>query len=354
MSYQVTIDPIGEVIEVEEDQTILDAALRAGIYLPHACGHGLCGTCKVEIQEGDFEHGDASPFALLEMEKEEGKCLACCATPNSDLTIEADSEEDPDAESYPVRDFVATVSKIESLTPRIIAIFMVLEETDFKFQAGQYVNINIPGLDDYPRAFSIASPPSDNKVIELNVCLVEGGKGTQWLHNNLKVGESLSFSGPYGRFFFRQSQKAPAIFLAGGSGLSSPKSMVLDLIEKNETRPITLIYGAREQSELYYRSLFEELDNEHENFRYVAALSDEPEDSDWTGYRGYVHEVAKQVFDNKFEGYNAYMCGPPPMVDACITTLMQGRLFEKEMFMENFYSNANKDDKPKSPLFKSI
>lgn len=113
MTYEVTIDPIGETIEVEEGQTLLDAALRAGIYLPHACGHGLCGTCKIEIIDGDIDHGPASPFALMDMEREEGKCLACCATPRSDLTIEADLEEEPDAHNHPVRDLLVWLAKLK-------------------------------------------------------------------------------------------------------------------------------------------------------------------------------------------------------------------------------------------------
>jgi phenol hydroxylase P5 protein len=354
MSYEVTIDPIGETIAVEAGQTLLDAALRAGVYLPHACGHGLCGTCKVTILEGEIDHGAASPFALMDIEREEGKCLACCATALSDITLEADIEEDPDAKPHPVRDFVGVVSKIETLTPRIKSIFLAIENGGIEFQAGHYINLYIPGMEDKPRAFSIASPPSEKNLIELNVALVDGGQGTTWLHNALKVGDEIRFSGPYGRFFIRNSAKEPMIFLAGGSGLSSPKSMILDLFEHDETRHITFIYGARNQAELYYRELFEELAAEHTNFTYVPVLSAEPDDSGWTGARGFVHEAAKAHFNGKFNGHKAYMCGPPPMIDACITTLMQGRLFERDMFMENFYSQANQDAVAKSPLFKNI
>ncbi|MDJ0880924.1 MAG: phenol 2-monooxygenase domain-containing protein [Gammaproteobacteria bacterium] len=354
MTFNVTIEPIGETIEVEEGQTLLDASLRAGVYLPHACGHGLCATCKVEVVEGDVEHGEASPFALMDMERDEGKCLACCATPNSDLVIEADIEEEEDAENHPVRDFVGVVSKIETVTPRIKSIFLAIENGGIEFQAGHYVNVLIPGMEDHPRAFSIASPPSETNLVELNVALVEGGKGTTWLHEELKVGDGLKFSGPYGRFFVRDSASEPMIFLAGGSGLSSPKSMILDLFEKGESRQITFIYGARNQDELYYRELFEELAEEHDNFTYVPALSDEPEDSDWKGARGFVHEVAKDHFGGMFAGHKAYMCGPPPMIDACITTLMQGRLFEQHLFMENFYNAGSAEETSKSPLFKNI
>jgi ferredoxin len=121
MSHQLTIEPIGQTIEVEDGQTVLDACLRAGIWLPHACCHGLCATCKVVVRDGEVEHGEASPFALMDFERDEGKTLACCATLQSDVVIEAEIDEDPDAELIPVRDFEGTVARIEQLTPTIKA-----------------------------------------------------------------------------------------------------------------------------------------------------------------------------------------------------------------------------------------
>ena len=353
MSYAVTIEPTGNVIEVAAGQTILDAALRSGVYLPHACGHGLCATCKVEIVEGDVEHGQASPFALMDMEKDEGKCLVCCATPRCDMVIEADLEEEPDAECHAVKDYTGVMTKIESFTPRIKAVFLAIENSGIEFQAGQYINLKLPGIEQ-ARAFSIANPPSEPNLIELNVCRVESGEGTAYIHEGLKVGDELGFSGPYGRFHVRKSAPEPMIFLAGGSGLSGPKSMILDLFEQEEKRPITLVYGARTERQLYYRELFEELDKEHGNFTFIPALSEEAEDSAWAGARGFAHEAAHERFGGRFEGHKAYICGPPPMVDACVNTLMRGRLFEKDIYMENFFTNENKNDRPKSPLFKTI
>ena len=353
MSYELTIEPLGETIEFEEDQTILDAALRAGIHIPYACGHGLCSTCKVDILDGEVDHGNASPFALMDFEREEGKCLACCARPMSDLVIEADIDEDVDGRRIAVKDFSAHVSRLVDLTPRIKGIVLVLDDGEIDFQAGQYINLLVPSCDT-PRAFSIASSPSEKCVIEINVALVPGGQATTWIHQELKVGDQLRFSAPFGRFYVRESSLEPMIFLAGGSGLSSPKSMILDLFERGEARPVTLVYGARNQQELYYRELFEELEREHSNFRYIPALSNEPERSGWQGHRGFVHEVAEQVFRGRFEGHKAYLCGPPPMIDACVTVLMKGRLFEKHIFMEQFFNQASKDEGPKSPLFKSL
>jgi phenol hydroxylase P5 protein len=353
LSYELTIEPLGRTIEVEDGQTILDASLRAGIYLPHACGQGYCATCKVTIVDGDVDHGSASNFALMDYEREEGKCLACCAMPESDVVIEADIEIDEDARNLPVRDFHGVVSRIENLTPTIKGVWIKLGNGDvLDFQAGQYINVQLPN-DLGHRAFSLANPPSTGNEIELNIRLVPGGEGTTWIHNELAVGDPITVTGPYGRFFVRKSAQVPSLFMAGGSGLSSPRSMLCDLLEEGSPHPITLVYGARNQAELYYHQEFLELATRYPHFTYIPALSDEPADSDWPGFRGYVHQAAKEAFNNDFRGRKAYLCGPPIMIEACITTLMQGRLFERDIYTEKFFSAADAQQ-VRSPLFKRL
>lgn len=354
MSYQLTIEPLGATIEVEEGQTLLDAALRQGIYIPHACGHGLCGTCKVQVEGGEVDHGHANPFALMDFERDAGKTLACCATLQSDATIEADIDEDPDAQVIPVRDFLTTVSRIETLTPTIKAIFLKLDQP-IHFQAGQYVQVVIPGVEG-SRAFSIAKSPAQVQAsgeIELNVRIVAGGAGTTWLHHKLAAGNRLQISGPYGRFFVRKSANVPMIFMAGGSGLSSPRAMIHDLLEEHSQLPITLMYGQRVREELYYDDEFRALAATHPNFTYVPSLSGEPESSDWPGARGFVHEVAKAHFGGTFSGHQACLCGPPVMIEACISTLMQGRLYERDIYTEKFLSAADTNQQ-RSPLFRRV
>ncbi|WP_085318268.1 NADH:ubiquinone reductase (Na(+)-transporting) subunit F [Derxia lacustris] len=354
MTYQLTIEPLGQTIEVAEGQTILDASLRAGIYLPHACCHGLCATCKVQITDGEVEHGAASTFALMDVEREDGKCLACCATLQGDLTIEADIDEEPDARVLPVRDFDGSVSRIESLTPTIKGVWIELDAPGgMDFQAGQYVNLQLPGGEE-SRAFSIASPPSQRGEIELNIRRVPGGRGTTWVHDELKVGDRVRLTGPYGRFFVRRSAARPMLFIAGGSGLSSPRSMILDLLADGCSEHLTLVYGARSRDELYYHAEFEALAARHANFSYVPALSDAGADAGWTGARGFAHEVARARFDNDFRGLKAYLCGPPAMIEACIATLMQGRLFERDIHTEKFLSAADAAGAARSPLFRSL
>ncbi|MGB1563489.1 MAG: NADH:ubiquinone reductase (Na(+)-transporting) subunit F [Sinimarinibacterium flocculans] len=352
MSYQITVEPVGQNLEANEGQTLLDACLRAGVWLPHACGHGLCGTCKVQVVDGEIDLGPVSPFALMDFEREERKCLACCAVPLSDVVIEAEIDEDPDARHIPIADFNATVTRIVDLTPTIKGIHLALDGEGMSFQAGQYVNVHIPG-ETHPRAFSLAQSPQNAGEIELNVRRVPGGAGTAYLHEKLNTGDTLRVTGPYGRFFVRKSDPRPLLFMAGGSGLSSPKSMILDLLEQGETRQITLVYGARNRAELYYDALFRELAELHPNFEYLPALSEPTEACAWAGFKGFVHEAAAERFGGDFRGQRAYLCGPPPMIEACIRTLMQGRLFERDIFTEKFLSGADAGA-TRSPLFKAL
>ena len=349
--YHLTLEPLGETVEVEDGQTILEACLRSGIWLPYACGHGRCGTCKVDVTGGDVDHGHASPFALMDIERADGKTLACCATLKSDATVEAEIEEDEDAENHPLRELTGRVTRLADLTPTVRGIWLAVPD-DFAFQPGQYVNLFVPGLDE-PRAFSIANAPSERGVIELHVRRVPDGKATTWLHESLKVGDELRLAGPYGRFFVRQSKTAPRIFIAGGSGLSSLQSMLLERLGSGCTVTITLIHGVRSVAELYHRETFEALAREHATFRYVPAISGD--DAAHGLEKGFAHEVLERLYEGKLAGNGAYLCGPPPMVEACIRTLMKGRLFEKDIFTERFVTQGDGESAlARSPLFKRI
>jgi phenol hydroxylase P5 protein len=189
--------------------------------------------------------------------------------------------------------------------------------------------------------------------VELNVRIVAGGEGTTFIHQRLREGDRVTIKGPYGRFFVRKSVRKPLIFMAGGSGLSSPRSMILDLLEHGWDSPLTLIYGQRIKAELYYHDEFVALAKQYVNFHYVPALSDEPSGSGWTGFRGFVHEAAAEAFPDGFAGHQAYLCGPPVMIDACVTALMQGRLFEDDIYFEKFISAADAQQ-VRSPLFRKI
>lgn len=352
--FELVVEPTGDVLEVKEGQTILDTLLRSGISIPYQCGHGLCSTCKVTILEGEVDHGEASPFALMDFERDEGVALACCATAQSDIVIEAEIDVDPDARIIPIQDFDAKVERVEKLTGDIIGIWLKLDK-DLDFQAGQYINLQVPGVAQ-PRAFSIASSVSQSDLIELHVRYVPDGKATSFLHNDLNIGDTLKASGPFGRFFVRKSRTTPVMFIAGGSGLSSPKSMILDLLDTGFKQPIELFHGTRTAADVYDKELFETLSSEHKNFSYTPVPFDISDESgaDWVGEHGALQDVISQKFEGNFKNWTAYLCGPPGMIEVCIRALMQGRLFENDIFTEGFLTSAEAETASKSKVFKRI
>lgn len=351
MSYDLTIEPLGVTVQVEDEQTLLDAALRAGIWLPHACNHGLCSSCKAELIEGEIEHGNASPFALMDYERDEGMLLTCSATAESDLVIEVDIEIDADARQIPVEDFNAAVVDIQH--PDLTMLVLKLKaERFFDFQPGQYLNLNVPGIDG-PRAFSVASLP-DDELIELHIRLVPNGAATEYLHNKLETGDLLTFSGPYGQFFLRDSRQEPALLLAAGSGLSGVLGMARQMLQVDPQRSITLYHGVRTEPALYADEVLKALQEQYTNFQYCPVLSQPGADQPWSGRVGHVQRALAEDLNEQFTGHVAYICGSPAMVEGCISTLIKGRLFERDIFVERFYNAENANSVKRSKLFKTI
>lgn len=346
--FQVTVEPLGRIIECRDDQNILDACLRNGIWLPHACTHGTCATCKAEIVEGSVDYGDASGFALMDFEKEAGKALLCCALPLSDVVVLGEIDEEPGLVFHPVRDHEATVAGIEECARETRRLTLDLDD-EIEFSAGQYISLHVPDSTAV-RAYSMASVPSQKNRIELQIRRTPGGLASDgWIFPTLKEGDRVKFSGPFGRFMYRTAREEPAIMIAGGTGLAPITAMIRDNLENGREQKMYLYQGARTRADLYDVELFERLQAEHpDQFFYRPALSDE----EWDGAQGMVTDVLDADFD-KCRGHVAYICGPPPMVDAAIKVLMKKRLFPRDIYREDFYDQADKaTGGVKSPLLK--
>ncbi|KWW97604.1 oxidoreductase [Carbonactinospora thermoautotrophica] len=348
-TYRVTVEPLGQQVDCREDQPILDACLRAGIWLPHACTHGTCGTCKVEILDGEVDHGDASTFALMDFERDEGKTLLCCARPRSDVTIEGDVEVEEGVTTYPVRDFVGTVAAVEDCATDTRRLLIDLDH-DIAFNPGQYVSLEVPGT-GVSRTYSMANPPAESRRIELHIRRTPGGLASDgWIFKTLAPGDTVRLSGPYGRFFWRPARTEPAICIAGGTGLAPIKAMIRHVLETGADREIILYHGGRTAAHMYDVDYFRALEEAHpDRFRYRPCLSDEQA----AGYQtGLVTDVLAAEMDT-CRGHVAYVCGPPPMVEAALRTLMAKRLFPRDIYREDFYDASDKAAaNVRSPLLK--
>lgn len=314
---------------------MLDACLREGIWLPHACTHGTCGTCKAIVLEGNVDHGDASPYALLDSERKEGCALICVAKARSDLVIEGEIDAEEGVEVHPVRDYTGTVELLDEVSPDVRRLFIALDRP-LSFNPGQYIQLVMPDGDSRP--YSVASTPATPDRIELHIKRTPGGACTDgWVFKHLAVGEAVSLSGPYGRFSFRPLRPAPVLLLGGGTGLAPLKSMVQDIAETGGEHSVILYHGVATRTDLYDHELLEAWDAEYDWFSYRPALSRD----EWKGRSGRVPALLAEDYP-RASGHTAYICGSPAMVTDTLRALMKARLFPRDIFREDFFDSRDR------------
>ncbi len=339
MSYQVTVQPSGHTFEVEENEFILDAALRQGIAFPYGCRSGSCGTCLGQVLEGEVHYPDGLPLTVMEHEHEKGRAVFCVSVAKSDLVLEV-TEITRSAE-IEVKTLPARVASLRKLSDDVMEMSLTLPANErLAFRAGQYIEFLLK--DNKRRAFSIANSPSHDESIELHIRHVEGGYFTDHVFKQMKPKALVRIEGPHGSFFVRDTEQGetprPIIFIAGGTGFAPIKGMIEQLIEQGDKRPLHLYWGVRGEKDLYRNDLPEKWAFQHKHIVYVPVLSEAK--NDWQGRRGFVHSaVAKDFAD--LSGFDVYMAGPPPMVDAAKKLFKKQGLPEKQLYFDAFDFSAD-------------
>lgn len=340
MSYTITLLPFEKQFTCEENETILQAGLRQGFNLRYGCKHGGCGSCKALVTEGEVDQEDASSFALMDFEREQGYALLCSSFPLDDITLDlSDYEEEELTAAVPIQEYQAEVEKVTALTHDIRGIHIrLIEPAAMSFQAGQYVDLLVPGTTEW-RSYSMANPPSRDGEIEIMIKLVPNGLFSAYAAERLQAGERLTLQGPYGNFHLRDSE-SQALFIAGGSGMAPILALLRDMTEKKDARQVTYFYGARARRDLFQLDELYGLEQQLANFRFLPALSEPLPDDEWNGEVGLITEVVKRYVPY-LTGLQAYMCGPPVMIDAAIALLTKGGMQEGGIFYDKFVTKAD-------------
>ena len=343
----VRFEPVGIEIEVDEDQTILRAAAEQGIMLMHGCKEGQCASCKSFLLEGDdIELDKYSTFALPDYEREEGYTLLCRAHAYEDVTIELlNFDEDMIRSGLPIQEAVAEVVSNEPVTHDIRHLVLrLVEPTEIKFFPGQYVDIRIPGH-EATRSFSMANTSSrDSGQLEFVIKVYPDGLFSHFLDTKLAVGDRLELTGPFGVFTLREGHDADLIFLGGGAGMAPILSLLRSMSERGIARRATYYYGARRRRDLCFEKELRALEESLPGFRYVPALSEPSEEDCWDGEVGLITDVVKR-HEADLTGADAYICGPPPMVDAAIPMLTMLGVAEKRIYYDKFTTTGDADEK---------
>jgi propane monooxygenase reductase subunit len=335
-TYNVRLEPVGIEFEVDEDETVLRGAFRQGLMLMHGCKEGQCAACKSFLLDGEVDLEKYSTFALNDFEMEEGWTLLCRAHAESDLVVELiNYDEEVLRSGVALQTQQMRVEKIEELTHDIRRL--VLSGDEIKYKPGQYVDIKIPGSDEV-RSFSMANLPCGE--LEFMIKVYPDGKFSSLLSGgDLKEGDEVEVTGPFGVFSLREKSDRPLVFIGGGAGMAPILAVLRSMAEKGNARPAVYYYGARGPKDLFHQEELAELERQLPNFRFVPALSECPDEESWSGERGLITDVVARC-EQELSEADAYLCGPPPMVDAAIGLLVQSGVPESRVYYDKFTTTA--------------
>lgn len=299
-------------ITANPKETLLHAALRHGIDFPHSCRVGGCATCKCRLVSGRVRELTEASYILDDAALDQGYILACQSVPLGDLHIEVDLTR-----HAAMRQVRGKVVGQEALTHDITRLVVQLQEA-LPYKAGQYAALTLDALPGQPRLFSFATPAQPDAQVAFFIRKVPGGVFTGLVNERSLLGQGLTLEGPQGEFHLRTSA-APLLLVAGGSGLAPLLAILQDALAGNLRRPTTLLFGARQERDLYALDEITRLAAQWPvPFRFIPVLSECAPDARWHGARGLVTEHIPVLLE---AGAHAYLCGPPGMIDSATARL---------------------------------
>jgi len=349
--------------------TLLSALAGKSVFLPSACGGGgTCAMCECQVIEGGGEILPTETGHISRNKAKEKWRLACQVKIKEDMKIHV-----PD-EIFSIQKWEATVESNNNVATFIKELVLNLPEGEnLNFQAGGYIQIDIPEYqnltfnnfdiekeyhpdwdqykiwdlvanNDEPvfRAYSMANHPAEGNRVMLNVRIATPppplwneappGLASSYIFN-LKPGDKVTVSGPFGEFFIKDTQRE-MVYIGGGAGMAPMRSHLFHLFQTLKTgRKVSFWYGARSVREMFYDEHFKNIEEKFPNFTYKVALSEPMEEDNWSGHTGFIHQVLHDEYLMKHDDpteIEYYMCGPPPMINAC-DNMLDSLGIDKEM-----------------------
>jgi Na+-transporting NADH:ubiquinone oxidoreductase subunit F len=370
----VVNDDEAKAIKTSAGGTLLGTLASCGLFIPSACGgKGTCGVCKVKVHEGGGSLLPTERSHVSRGEEREGVRLSCQVKVKSDMRIEVPHEV------FDVRKWECTVRSNDNVATFIKELVLELPKGEtVPFRAGGYVQIECPPhvvkYSDFQigeeyrgdwdkfnmwryvskveegvsRAYSMANYPEEHDIIMLNVRIasppprapedVPPGIMSSYIFN-LKPGDKVTISGPFGEFFARDT-KAEMMFIGGGAGMAPMRSHIFDQFRRLKTdRKVTFWYGARSLREAFYIEDFDSIQRDFPNFKWHLALSEPQPEDNWTGYKGFIHQVVHDEYLKNHpapEDIEYYLCGPPAMLAACMKMLTDLGVERENIMFDDF------------------
>ncbi|MEJ6001852.1 2Fe-2S iron-sulfur cluster-binding protein [Paucibacter soli] len=334
MSKTITLSPSGQSIPVADGDTVLMSLERGGYALPNNCRAGACGECKVRVLEGQFDQGFVMDMALSQEERKQGYGLMCMAKPLSDKLVIEWGSADASPKLFPPREAMpyVVVEKIQR-TPRIAEFQLMPLGAPLRFWPGQYVAVCAPRPGATPRHYSLANAPRQDGCLTLQVTRVDGGLTSNWLHEEVGIGASLSLSGPYGSFIGDPKAETPVLCLAAGSGLAPLLSLTEAALKRGYRKPVTLLFSARHEEDCYALGRLSYWSRMHRNFSWKLTLTGEARPG---LLQGRIPALLPGLFPD-LSAHSVFVAGSTAFTEDCIGAALalgaQPSLLHHERFM---------------------
>ncbi len=306
MGFKVLWMQTQKTFDVNDEESVLEAAVRQGVDLPHDCTFGGCGTCRMKVEEGEFAYADGElPLAMTEEEHACGYALACQARARSDLVISVDTGPKCSAPST-VR---VTVAEIAMHSPDIYHLALDLPDGHaVQYTPGQYLNLMLPN--GQHRSFSMSRPQQGNRIT-LQIRRIDGGRFTDGVLKHTQVGDAFDAELPHGTFHYHARDDQPMIFAATGTGFAPIKAILESLLDDEDCPPIHLYWGMRTEADFYLIDEIQSWSSRLYEFTFIPVLS--RASASWTGRRGYVQHAITEDFED-LSAFSIYLCGSPHMI----------------------------------------
>lgn len=333
MSWTITVEGDPQPVPAQDGETILDALLHHGVGFAYSCQAGNCGTCKCEYVSGEIAELEYSEHALSPAERSRNVVLACRTQVWGDVTVRRLSAEE--FIMHPSRIMQCRVAALERLTHDVMRVALEIESGGpYTFSAGQYAKLEFAFAPGTPRDYSMANLPGE-PLLEFHIRCIPGGVSAQ-LVSRLAVGDKVRVSGPFGTSYLRERHPGPILAIAGGTGLAPMRSIVGAALAADPQRAVHLYFGVRAERDVYGEAELARWQAQHPNLRVRVVLSEEQRD----GRRfGMVTDAVRADLDS-LAGFQAYLAGPPPMVDAAAALLAELGLSARDIHADAFYSAA--------------
>lgn len=321
-------------LEVQGGNPLLTVLREEKIFIPSACGgRGTCGVCKCTVLDGG---GAVLPTETPFLTKEElagNVRLSCQVKVRNDLSIEIPEE------LFNVREYDTVCTTIEELTHDMRRFrFEIKGGETIQFVAGQFVQLVCPPYkgsnEEVFRAYSIASDPTDNAVIELIIRKVPNGICTTWCFDHLKEGDTVRLNGPYGDFRLSDTD-APMVFVAGGSGMAPFVSILHHMRNTNSGREARYFFGGNTVKDLCLAEQMDAFEAAVPNFSFIPVVANPDEASGWSGEVGLVTEAVRRQYPD-LRGHEGYLCGSPGMIDAAAKVFTGLGMPEDKIYYDKF------------------